>query len=465
MGKERVEKDRTAPAKIGNDFTEGKISSLLISFMAPFLLANLLTDLYNMVDMVIIGQFVGSAGIVAVTLGGKLLSMCTNVSIGLSAGGQIFISQQIGAKKPKEELNETIGTLFSFIFVLSVMLGIICLLLSEKILHLLGVPQESYASAVSYFKITSIGMPLVFGYNAVSSVLRGLGDSRRPLLFIGIAASANLVLDLVFVLVFHLGAMGTALATVIGQGIAFVFAVQHLYRKREQFDFDFKKESFQICPDKLRTMLEIGVPTAFQSILIQGTQLIIIRSVNGLGIATAAAYGIVEKIITLTSLVTQSIKNAGGTIVGQNVGAGKYDRAKETLFVSLRITLTVALMLSVTSNLIPKAIFGLFTNDPDVMVYAPGVMQVASVGYFLSAIVGSFDEITTGTGNAKLSFLAGFLDGVVFRLILAYLFGVYFDMGVIGFFMGNSFARIGPIMVHTAYYFSGAWKRVRRLVD
>ena len=255
MGKERVEKDRTAPAKIGNDFTEGKISSLLISFMAPFLLANLLTDLYNMVDMVIIGQFVGSAGIVAVTLGGKLLSMCTNVSIGLSAGGQIFISQQIGAKKPKEELNETIGTMFSCIFVLSVMLGIICLLLSEKILHLLGVPQESYASAVSYFKITSIGMPLVFGYNAVSSVLRGLGDSRRPLLFIGIAASANLVLDLVFVLVFHLGAMGTALATVIGQGIAFVFAVQHLYRKREQFDFDFKKESFQICPDKLRTML------------------------------------------------------------------------------------------------------------------------------------------------------------------------------------------------------------------
>ena len=172
-----------------------------------------------------------------------------------------------------------------------------------------------------------------------------------------------------------------------------------------------------------------------------------------------------EKIITLTSLVTQSIKNAGGTIVGQNVGAGKYDRAKETLFVSLRITLTVALMLSVTSNLIPKVIFGLFTNDPDVMVYAPGVMQVASVGYFLSAVVGSFDEITTGTGNAKLSFLAGFLDGVVFRLILAYLFGVYFDMGVIGFFMGNSFARIGPIMVHTTYYFSGAWKRARRLVD
>lgn len=457
--------EKAAGSSIGKDFTQGKISRLILTFMTPFLFANLLTDLYNMVDMIIIGQFVGSAGIAAVTLGGKLLTMCTNVSIGLSAGSQIYISQQIGAKKPREELNGTIGTMFSFLGLLSCVLGIGCFFLAEEILRLLGTPKDSFEAAVSYFRITSAGMPLVFGYNAVSSVLRGMGDSKRPLLFIGIAAVTNLVLDLVFVLWLSLGATGTALATVIGQGLAFLFSIVYLYRKKDTFAFDFKKKSFRIDREKLWIMLKIGVPTALQSLLIHSTQLIIIRSVNGLGLAATAAYGIVEKIITMTSLVTQSIRNAGGTIVGQNIGAGLYERAKETLFVSLRITLSVASALSVLSMAFPEAIFGIFTNDPAVLALAPPIMAVASVGYFLSAVMGCFDVITTGTGNAKLSFLAGVLDGVVFRLILSYVFGVYFQWGVVGFFMGNSFARIGPILVHTTYFYSGAWKRARRLVD
>lgn len=450
---------------VGRDFTTGNISELVISFMTPFLLANLLTDLYNMVDMIIIGRFVGSAGIAAVTLGGKLLTMCTNVSIGLSAGGQIFLSQQIGAKRRREELCATIGTMFSFLGMLSCILGVFCFFAVESILRLIGTPEESFQAAASYFRITSAGMPFVFGYNAVSSVLRGMGDSRRPLLFIAIAASANLVLDLVFVLGFGIGATGTALATIMGQGLAFVFSVRYLYRKREGFAFDFRRESFRIDREKLAVMLKIGVPTALQSLLIHSTQLVIIRSVNGLGIVATAAYGIVEKIITITSLVTQSIKNAGGTIVGQNVGAGLYERAKETLYVSLRITLSVAAVLSAVSLIFPEVIFSIFSRDPAVLSYALPIMSVASVCYFLSAIMGCFDVITTGTGNAKLSFLAGVLDGVVFRLILSYVFGVYLDLGVVGFFMGNSFARLGPILVHTVYYYSGAWRRVKRLVE
>lgn len=451
--------------KIGNDFTKGDISKLIITFMTPFLLANLLTDLYNMVDMIIIGQFVGSVGTAAVTLGGKLLSLCTGISIALSGGAQIFVSQQIGAKKPKEEISQTIGTMFSSLGILSLVLGILCFLLSGTILGFLKTPEESFDAALSYFRITSVGMPLVFGYNAVSSVLRGMGDSKRPLLFIAIAAVVNLILDLVFVAGFQMGATGTALATVIGQGFAFIFAIVYLYQHKEEFGFDFMPESFKIRKDKLKIMAGIGVPMAMQTLLIQGTQLIIIRFVNGLGIAATAAYGIVEKIITITTVVTQSIRSAGGAIVGQNIGAGLYDRVKETLYVSLKITLALSAVLSVLSLMFPEMIFGIFTKDPEVMVYARPIMIVAAVSYILSALMSSYSIITTGTGNSKLSFLAGVLDGVFFRLIFCYVFGILLNGGVVGFYMGNSFARIGPILVHTIYFYSGAWKRAKRLVD
>ena len=454
-----------APEKIGNDFTTGNIAELILTFMTPFLLANLLTDLYNMVDMVIIGRFVGSTGIVAVTLGGKLLSICTNVSVALSAGGQIFLSQQIGARQSKQEVSETIGTMFTSLGVLSCVLGAVCFLFSGMILTLISTPEESFSAALSYFRITCAGMPLVFGYNAISSVLRGMGDSRRPLLFIAIAAVSNLFLDLVFVVLFRMGAAGTVLATVIGQGMAFLFSVVFLCRRQSAFGFDFRPESFRIHKKKLFIMMKIGVPMALQSVLIHGTQLIIIRSVNLLGVAASATYGILEKIITMTSLVTQSIRSAGGAIVGQNIGANLYERAEETLYVSLKITLTVAAGLAAVSLLFPNAIFGLFSGDPEVLVYAPASMKVAAVSYFLSALMGCYDIITTGTGNAKLSFLAGILDGVVFRLLFCCLFGVLLDMGVVGFYMGNSFARIGPLLVHTVYFYSGAWKRAKRLVD
>lgn len=450
---------------IGTDFTKGNISHLLIAFMIPFLLANLLTDLYNMVDMIIIGRFVGSTGIVAVTLGGKLLSMCTNISVGLAAGGQIYIAQQIGAGSVKKDVSAAIGTLFSYLAVLSFAAGLLSFLFSETVLRLLDTPEASFNAALSYFRITSAGMPLVFGYNAVSSVLRGMGDSKRPLLFIAIAALTNLILDLVFVVVFRMGAAGTALATVIGQGFAFSFSILYLYRHRELFLFDFKVKSFRIDIQKLKIMMAIGVPMALQTILIQGTQLVILRFVNGLGVAASAAYGIVEKIITMSSIVTQSIKSAGGSIAGQNIGAGFYERVKETLYAALKITLLAAAFLSTVFLLLPETIFGIFTEDPAVMAYAPSIMLVAASCCGLSALMGCYDIITTGTGNSKLSFLAGVLDGVVFRLALCWLFGIHLNMGVVGFFMGNSFARIGPILVHASYYYSGAWKRRKRLVD
>jgi putative MATE family efflux protein len=207
---------------VGSDFTQGSIPQMLLKFAGPLLLANILNSLYNTVDMVIIGQYAGSTGTVAVSLGGKMLQFLTVISMGLSGGGQILIAQQSGAKRG-DLIKNSIGTLFTLLAVISVVFSVICLLLSRRIIGWLNTPVEAVNWALSYLRVTSIGLPLMFGYNAVSSVLRGMGDSKHPLLFIGIAAALNLILDIVFIVYFNLGAMGTALATVIGQGVSFFF--------------------------------------------------------------------------------------------------------------------------------------------------------------------------------------------------------------------------------------------------
>ena len=244
---------------MGTDFTEGSIMPMLLRFMLPFLLASILNSLYNTVDTIIIGRFFGSVGIVSINLGGRMLNLFTQISLTLAGGGQVLISQQFGARR-RDELNATVGTLFTEMLAISCVLAVATFLCSSPILRALNTPAESFSGAHSYLRITCIGLPLIFGYNAVSSVLRGMGDSRSPLIFIAIAAAFNLLGDFVFVKHFHLGAAGTAIATVLGQGISLVFSLCVLYRRRDRFGFDFKWKSFAVDWNKLGIMLRIGFP-------------------------------------------------------------------------------------------------------------------------------------------------------------------------------------------------------------
>lgn len=447
---------------IGTDFTNGSVVKHLIIFLTPLLLANVLNSIYNTVDMIIIGQFAGSAGIVAVSQGGKLLNVFTHVSMSLSGAGQIIISQQIGAKQ-KEQVSSIIGTLFSLLVIIAIVISTVCLVFSRQIILMLNTPPESYASALSYLRITSAGFILMYGYNAVSSVLRGMGESKMPLLFITIAAVINIILDLILIAVFDMGAVGTAIATVTGQGVSLIFSIGLLYKRREHFGFDFKYKSFIIKKDKMKMIFKLGIPMAASAFCIQFTQLIMISFVNQFGLVQAAAYGIGDKVIHLTNVVSQSTRQAGGAMVAQNLGAERKDRVKEIVHSALKITLGFATILAVFALLFPKEIFSIFTNDTLVLEYSKPIMVIASVTFFLAAMSSSFDMVTMGSGNTKLAFVAGFIDGVILRISLGLLFGRVMDMQSVGFFLGHSLARLSPLFIHGTYYFSGAWRN-RRLV-
>ncbi len=448
---------------MGTDFTEGSIMPMLLRFMLPFLLASILNSLYNTVDTIIIGRYVGKVGIVSVNMGGRLLNLFTQISLTLAGGGQVLISQQFGAKR-RDELNSTIGTLFTEMFVISVTLGIVTTIFAPQILGLLNTPEESLPGALSYLRITSLGLPLIFGYNAVSSVLRGMGDSRSPLIFIAIAASFNLVGDIVFILAFHMGAAGTAVATVLGQGISLAFSLVVLYRKRAHFGFDFKWRSFAVDKLKLRIMLKIGFPMTLRALFINFTQMYILRFVNDYGLVESAAYAICDKIIHLTSIFTTSTRQAASGMIGQNIGAKKPDRVVTIVRCTAIVTVSAAVLLAALALLFPRAFFSLFTDDALVLDYARTFMMVNALIYVLSGIMAPFDSVVTGTGNSLLGFLGGLLDGVIFRLGFCFLFARAMGMGVTGFLLGDALARLGPIIVSGSYYFSGAWRRRKRLV-
>ena len=448
---------------VGRDFTTGSIPKQLIMFMIPFLLASVLNSLYNIVDMIIIGQYVGSTGTVSVSLGGRTMELLTNVSLGFAGGGQVLISQQIGAKK-REELNATIGTLFSELFIFSVAMSVLCLCFGTAILTWLNTPEEAMEPALAYMRITSAGLPLIFGYNAVSSVLRGMGDSKSPLIFVAIAAGINLVLDIVFIMFFDMGAVGAALATVIGQGVSLVCSVVILYRKREEFGFDFRLRSFAIDREKLSIMLRIGLPLGARAIFIQGTQMYVVKYANAYGLVASAAYSIGTKVTNMLNIVSNSARQAAGSMVGQNVGAGDYDRAKEIAKWTFVLIASASALLSVVVLLFPRAIFGLFTQDAAVLDYARAFMLVTVLLFALSSFLSPLEAIVTGIGNGRLSFLMGILDGVACRLVFSFFFGITCHMGVVGFFLGNTMGKSGPLIVDAIYYFSGKWKKYKKLV-
>jgi len=456
---EQIAKKKT----MGKDFTKGNVMKLLFVFFLPFLLANLLNSLYNTVDTVIIGQFVGSSGTVAVSLGGKLLNLYTNISIAIAGGGQVLIAQQIGANK-KEEMNRTIGTLFTEMFIVSLILAVITLILSKQIIIWLNTPEESADQALAYLRITSFGLPLVFGYNAISSVLRGMGDSKSPLLFIAIAAVINLIGDLVFIVVFNMGAAGTAYATIIGQGCSLIFSVFLLYKKKNQFGFDFKLSSFKIEKDKLSVISKIGFPMALRSCCITITQLVLMSFVNTYGLVEAAAYAIGDKIVHLTNIFDTSTKSAAGSMIAQNIGADKPDRVKKIVNSSFIITMSTTALLIALSLLIPNEIFRLFTKDTDVIALSRQFMNIACIIFLLSGIMSPLDSVVTGTGQALLSLLGGILDGVVFRILFSILFANVLEMGVPGFFLADALARTGPIIIGAIYYYGGFWKKAKKLV-
>ncbi len=439
------------------DLTQGSVARTLLVFSFPMLVSNLLQTVYNMVDMVMIGQFVGSAGLSAVSIGGDVLHLLTFLAMGLSNAGQVILSQFIGAGR-RDRVRSAVGTMFTVILGSAVVLSIIFGLLINPILSLLNTPAESVVLARQYSLTCIFGLVFIYGYNMVSAILRGMGDSRHPLIFISIATVVNLVLDLLFVGVFGLSAFGAALATVIGQSVSFLWALFYLYRHREAFNFDFRPSSFIPDGKIVSRLVTLGLPMSLQSAAISISMLFVNSFINAYGVIASAVTGIGNKLGSITMVVNMALSQAGSSMVGQSLGAGKYERVPRILGVSYVVDLSFAAVLSILTVCFPGFIFGLFNSDPEVLEMAMTYIPVAVILYVGSAFRSPCLSLINGSGNSRLNLIVGLLDGVFGRIGLSYLMGSILGMEIMGYWMGSALAGFLPFVVGMVFFISGSWK-------
>ena len=426
--------------------------------------SNALQVLYSTIDMIIVGEYVGTPGLSAVSQSSQIINFAAMVCLGFSNAGQVLLAQAMGAKKHKE-MNYIIGTLFSFLSAVSVVFSVFMLCTQTWILDVMKIPAESYEMARDYLVICSTGLIFTAGYNMISAVLRGMGDAKRPFLFIGIASVVNLVLDVIFTGMLGWEVAGAAWATIIGQAVSFIFSLFYLYRKKESFGFDFKPHSFIPRLKYVGMITSLGTPMAIQSGFINLSMLTVNAMINEVGVVASATFGVGVRIDDIINKISMGVQYAAVPMISQNIGAKKPERAKRVVHVAWIFSAILTVFFMVLYVTLGKQLFMIFSDD---------TLVHGMSGEFISAILWIFPAFAVmrgsgafvqGIGNAKLSMLLSILDGVVLRIGLSWLFGIFFGWGFFGFVLGYALAPYGYAIPSMIYFLAGKWQKHKALAE
>ena len=454
----------TKAKTLSKDFTFGNIAKQMLWFAIPFMLSNALQVFYSTIDMMIVGKYVGNPGLSAVGQSSQILNFATMICFGFSNAGQVLVSQALGAGKRKE-LNSIIGSLFSLIAILAVVLTVVILGARTWIMDVMNIPTESYAYAVDYLTICGAGLFFTAGYNMVSAVLRGMGDSKRPFLFIGIASAINLVLDILFTGVLGWEVAGAAWATIIGQGVSFLFSLYYLYRRRESFGFDFKPKSFAISKQYAKLIFSLGTPMAIQSGCINISMLFVNSMINNLGVVESATFGAGIRIDDIINKISQGIQFAAVPMISQNIAAGENLRAKKVVHWAWIYSGIFTVICMTAYLLFGESLFVAFSQDmagnPLCKIFISAILWM----FPALAVMRGSSAFIQAIGNAKMSMVLALMDGVVLRIGLSWLFGIYLNWGFYGFVLGYGLAAYGCAIPGMIYFLSGVWKKRKVLAE
>ena len=415
----------------GLDLTEGPIARTLIVFALPYLAANILQSLYGAVDLFVVGLYCSAESVAAVSTGTQVTQIVTSLITGLTLGSTILIGSYMG-ERDEERVKRTIGTTLTIFFFVSLMITFLLLFFLSDILTLLRTPSESFALTAQYVSICAYGCLFICGYNAIAAILRGYGDSKRPMLFILIACALNIVLDFLFVAAFGMGVAGTALATVISQAVSMAIAV--VYLKRKRFVFDFRLGSFRPDREIAIRLAKIGVPISFQEMAVRISFLYLTAVMNGIGVYSAAVVGISAKYDVFAMLTATSLANALAAITAQNYGRGKLDRARSSLSLSLAFALSVAFAFWLWAQLSPETMIGIFTDDEAVIAEGIPFFRSCSYDYIAVTLVFILNGYLNGRQKTIWTMISCTCGALLLRIPLVYIFSHAFpdDLGRLG---------------------------------
>lgn len=404
------------------NLTTGSVCRNVILFSLPYLLSYFLQTLYGMADLFIIGQFEGVASTTAVSIGSQVMHMITVMIVGLAMGTTVCIGQAVGGGS-QNRVAQTVGNTVTLFMILSVMAAVVFSAFIPSIVSVMSTPEQAMEGTAAYLTICFMGIPFITAYNIISSIFRGMGDSKSPMYFVAVACVANIGLDYLFMGAFHLGPAGAALGTTCSQAISVIIALTVIVKRRS---IELKKSDFRPKRRVMGRLLSIGIPVALQDGLIQVSFLVITVIANRRGLNDAAAVGIVEKIISFLFLVPSSMLSAVSVLGAQNIGAGKPDRAVQTLRYAVTLAVGFGLLASLVIQFTAEPLVSLFTD--------PGAAEGAAVillggqylrGYIWDCVFAgihfSFSGYFCACGKSGLSFLHNILAIVLVRIPGAYL--------------------------------------------
>lgn len=402
-------------------FTEGKIFSPLIRFALPVLFALFLQTMYGAIDLLVVGQFGGDlAGVYvsAVSTGSQVMQALTVVVTGLAMGLTVFVGKEIGAGM-REKAGKIIGSGIWMFGLIALVITVVMVCMAPQLAGIMHAPTEAMEQTISYIVICSVGAVFIVAYNLVGSIFRGIGDSKMPLYTVAIACVLNILGDLILVAVFHMGASGTAIATVTAQAVSVVISLI-IIRKRE-LPFQLSAKDIRPNGTYIRQILKLGIPIAFQDLLVNISFLAIIAIVNSLGLIASAGVGVAEKMCGFLMLVPSAFMQSMSAFVAQNIGAGKPERAKKALLCGIAASFIVSIIMAYANFFHGDLLAGIFAKDSQVIMAAADYLKAYALDCLLTSFLFCFIGYFNGCSRTTFVMLQGIIGAFGVRLPLSWL--------------------------------------------
>ena len=436
---------------ISTDLTKGSISRQLVKFSVPLILSSLLQAVYGMVDMIVAGRFIGSAALSAVNNSSTIMMLLTQILMGVSTGGNILIGQYFGAGD-RERSKQANVTLFTFSMALGAAFVLVFALFSRPILMALDAPALEEASR--YLTICSLGIIFIAGYNAASASMRAVGNSRAPLICVAVSSVLNIILDLVFVGWFGWGVAGTAVASVISQGVSFVLSLYIVLRNYELFGLRVTK--LFIRADELKTILKLGIPVCIQMTVANISWLSVMYLINGYGVIVSAGNGVSIKIKNLCLLFITAMSSGATAMIAQNIGAREFDRARKVLYTAMRISIVASVVLVAIVELFAPQIVSLFTSEADTAAAAVKNLRIEIISQIFYASFQIYHSLALGSGHTWFVLMSSFANCILARVVLIFILNSI--MGLTGIYIACLIAPAVSVPIGFWYERSNRWR-------
>lgn len=436
------------------DLTQGSESKAIVLFAVPMLVGSLFQQTYTIFDSIIVGRLLGDEALAAVGASFPIIFTLISFVIGIATAGTIIISQYYGAKD-FDKVRAAIDTIFVFTFIASIIITIVGMSFGRKVFEITKLPADVLPQATIYLRTFLAGTILLFGFNAISAVLRGIGDSKTPLYFQIFAAVLNIVLDIVFIKYFHMGIRGAALATVFAHGITFFGAALYLNKTHKLVRVKLLTLNFD--PEIFRHSVRIGLPSGFQQTFVALGMLALYRIVNNFGTQVVAAYSVAGRIDGLAMVPSMILGQALSSFVGQNLGAGKIERVKRGLLATMVLSIVISLSVTLVVILFKRQLMGLFTNTESVIEVGSQYLVVVSSCYIIFSVMFALNGVMRGAGDTLIPMFITLFSLWIIRVPFAAALSK--NMGEIGIWLAVPLAwSVGTIFSYI-YYRSGNWKK------